>query len=112
MADIVTSAGLSAQNRAHLLTLKTVLTDVDKTYPGLPSDPRKTWNWDEMAILCEYGTTMRCYASASHIHGGARRSVRDSGKHVTSGIAIASCGNIAPLLLRAESENGCLALSA
>lgn len=85
------------QVRVHFLTLKTVLKDVDKIYPGLVSDPRKIWNWDETTILYESGKKTRFHASASHNLGVARRSVRDSGKHVTAGITIAACGKISPL---------------
>ena len=41
VAENVTSVRLSAQKKGYLLTLRTVPTDVDKTYPGMLSGPRK-----------------------------------------------------------------------
>lgn len=104
VAESVTSARLSDQNINRCPALKTVLVDVDKEYPGPLSNPRKIWGWEETAVLCEYGKKKWCYESASRNRGGARRSVRESGKHVTLGIANAAWRNFAPLLLAASRK--------
>ena len=73
-------------------------------YPGIFSEPSRIWNWDATAVMGEYGKKVRCYASAATHSGCARRSIRDSGKYVTAGIAVAACGNIAPLFLVASGK--------
>ena len=45
----------------------------------------------------EYGRKVRCYTSSGTHSGDSRRSIKDAGKHVTAGIAMAACGNIASL---------------
>ena len=47
---------------------------------------------------------MRCCTSSKTHSGGARRAIRDAGKHVTAGIAVAACGNIASLFLVASGK--------
>ena len=104
VAENVTTARLAAENLPHISSLKRALQQVEHDYPGIFSEPSRIWNWDETAVLGEYGKKVRCYASATTHSGGARRSIRDSGKHVTAGIAVAACGSIAPLFLIASGK--------
>ena len=68
--------------------------NLKKQFPEVFSDPGKVWNWDETAVSGAYGRKIRCFTPSSSTHGGARRGVKDPGKHVTAGIAVAACGNI------------------
>lgn len=104
VAENVSNARLSAQTHEHFATLERELRKIEAEDPSLFLDPRRIWNWDETAVSGEYGRKTRCYASSTSNSGGARRSVRDPGKHVTAGLAVAACGNIAPLFLIASGK--------
>ena len=104
VVEKVSSARLSAQNYAHIAILERELKKIDQDDPTLFLDPRRIWNWDKTAVSGEYGRKVRCYASSNTHHGGARKSIEDPGKHVTAGIAVAACGNIAPLFLIASGK--------
>ena len=97
VAENVSSSRLEAENPAHVLTLKLAFEKIEQDHPGIFSDLRRIWNWDETAVSGEYGRKVRCYTSSSTHSGGSRRSIKDAGKHVTAGIAVAACRNIAPL---------------
>lgn len=57
------------------------------------------WKWDQTTISGEYGRKIFCFTSSRSNHGGARRELKEIGKHLTAGIAVAACGKIVPLFI-------------
>lgn len=97
-------ARLLAQSNTHIQTLKHPLETVDQLHPGIFLDASRIWNWDNTSVLIEYGKPFRCYTSSRVHSGSARRSIWDSGKHVTAGITVAACGSVAFIFIVASGK--------
>ena len=93
----VSMARLAADNPKHMGSLKEVILKIQTEFPEVLRDPQKIWNWDETAVCGEYGRKVKCFTSSSSKQGGARLGIKDPGKHLTAGLAVAACGNIASL---------------
>lgn len=100
----VSMARIAAENLTHMGSLKEVILKLRNEFPEVLRDPRKIWNWDETAVCGEYGRKVKCFTSSSSKQGGTRLSIRDPGKHLTAGLAVAACGNVAPLFLIASGK--------
>lgn len=96
-SQCVSLSRLEAEKPSHIASLRDVIVDLQKPFPVVFLDPRKIWNWDETAVCGEYGRNFKCFTSSLQRQGGSGLGIKDAGKHLTAGLAVTACGNIAPL---------------